>query len=71
METFGVAELNLYITNVESKKEALVIALSCGWGICEKHLIEVDKLPEDIKIYGIIDRPEFDPSVSYAVDPLA
>ena len=69
-KTFMLDGLNLYITNVETKKEACIVAWACKWGIVEENLIEVERLPEGIKVYGITSKPSFEPGMSFAIDPM-
>ena len=69
-KTFQLDGLNLYITNVETKAEACIIAHACRWGVTEDNLIEVERLPAEIEVYGILNRPKFESGVSYAVDPM-
>ena len=69
-KTFQLDGLNLYITNVETKAEACIIAHACRWGVTEDNLIEVERLPSGIEVYGMLNRPGFEPGMSYAVDPM-
>ena len=70
-KTFMLDGIDLYITNVETKSEACVIAHTCGWGVMEENLIEIERLPERIKVYGLINKPRYEPGMSFAIDPMA
>lgn len=65
--TFNIAGLGLYITNVASRAEAVAVALCCKWLISPSNLIQVERVPQGIKVYSIEDRPEFNPSAKFAV----
>ena len=69
--TFQIDGLNLYITDVASKGEALVIAFLCKWMIGPNNLIQVERLPKGIPIFSVKDLPKgFDPSATFAVKGL-
>ena len=69
--TFQIDGLNLYITDVASKGEALAIAFLCKWMIGPNNLIQVERLPKGIPIFSIKDLPErFDPSATFAIKGL-
>ena len=69
MKIFKIKDLDLYITNVGSKEEAVIISHLCGWGIHKNDLSEVKSLPKDIEIYGPSNKPSFEPDQSFAIDP--
>ena len=70
MKTYQLDGLNIYITNVQSKDEACIVAHACRFGVMPENLIEVERLPQGVPTYGVLSRPAFDPAESYAIDPL-
>ena len=69
-KTYKLEDLDIYITNVESKESAMIYALICGFGVCTENLIEIEKVPNKVPVYGLINKPHYTPGMKMAIDPL-
>lgn len=68
MKSFQLNGLNIYVTGVVSKNDAVCVCWQARWGICDKDLIEVERVPDGVPHYGLYNKPDFDPRYTICID---